>query len=158
MGAGPFAFTDTADIHGQLFLQVDQSLGNVLGDLVRSFILVEVAIQRLHAHVAAVGHQVGNGGVGVLHGQLHAGLHVGHSLGHGIGLLTTVLIAIQQPLNFVLQLVVLLFAVRQPFAEGIRLHMVEHIVNGGRAHLDACIALPQQLDRILFNHRTASFS
>ena len=138
------------DVDRQLFLQVDQSLGDVLGDFVRRLVLVEIAVQGLHAHVAAVGHQVGDGRVGVLHGQLHAGLHMGHALGHGVGLLAPVLIAIQQLLNLVLQLVVFLLAVGQALLEYVVRHMLQYIIDGRGAHLHSCVAFPQELNRVLF--------
>lgn len=50
-------------VHRKLLLQPDQPLGDVLGLLIRRLVLVQVLVQGLDPHVAAVCHQLRDGGV-----------------------------------------------------------------------------------------------
>ena len=130
---------------------------NVLRLLIRRGVLVEVPAQGLDAHVAAVGHQVGDGGVGGLHGQLHACHHLRHAGGNRIGRLPLVVVAVEEDLNLVLQLVVRLLALAQALAQGLPLHVLKNAVDGRRAHLYPRVAFPQEADRVLFDHVVIPF-
>ena len=46
------------------------------------------------------------------------------------------------------------FAICQIFLEVLIPHIPHHIIDRVYAHLHSCVTLPQQLDRILFNHAT----
>ena len=76
----------TADVDGQFFFQIDEPLGDVFGNLVGGFIFVQVFVQRLDAHIAAIGHEIGNGFVAVIHGKFHAGFHPRHAFSHEFGI------------------------------------------------------------------------
>ena len=63
-----------SDIDRQLFFKIDQPFANVLAVLVRGLILIEVFVERLDAHVAAVRDQIGHRMIRLVHGQLDVGL------------------------------------------------------------------------------------
>ena len=48
-------------INSQLFLPFDEAFGDVLGHLIRRRVLVEIPGEAFDSHVAAVGHQLGDG-------------------------------------------------------------------------------------------------
>lgn len=146
------------DIHSQFFFQIDQPFRNVLGALVCRFILIQILIQRLHAHIAAVSHEVCDGPIRLIHRQLHVGLDHGHALSHGIGFLSRVMVSVQLRADLPLQLFMLSLAVGQASFQPVCAHIAEHIVNRGNAHLDSRIAFPQQTHRILLDHQNSPFN
>ena len=59
----------------ELFLKMDEPLCDVLGDLIGGLILVEVLVQGFDTHVASVGHEVCNGGIGIVQRHFYVGFH-----------------------------------------------------------------------------------
>ncbi len=141
-----------ADIYRQFFFQIDEPLGNVLGDFIGSFVLIEIFVERLDPHVAAVSHQIRDGVIGFIHDQLHVRFHPGHSCGDGVGILAIIVIFVQQTLNFTIQFVVFVLAVRELFLQFFRFDVFQHLVNGFDSHLYTRVALAEKSYRILFDH------
>lgn len=54
----------------QAFLLIDKALCNILNAFLRRFIFIQIAIQRLHSHIATVSHQISYGIVRAIHDQL----------------------------------------------------------------------------------------
>ena len=104
-----------SEVDRELFFQIDESFGDVLGDLIGGFVLIEIAIQRFYAHIATIGDEISDGMVGFMHTQLDVGLHPRHSLGNRIWVLTFIVKAVQSFLDLCVQLVVLSFAIGQIF-------------------------------------------
>ena len=140
------------DIHSQLGFQLNQILGDVFGSFIRGLVLIQVAVQCLDTHVAAVGHQIRNGGIGFFHTQFHVGFHPAHTLGNGAGILALILKTTQLLLKLGLKLLVLILAVGEFPVQSIAFGVFQLIVNGRNAHFDTGITFPQQLDGILFDH------
>ena len=131
---------------------MDQALGDVLGGLVRSRVLIQILAQGFHAHVAAVRHQTGDGGVGLVDRELHARFHLRHQRDHGGGILALVLVAVEQLLNLTAQLFVFVLVVGERFFQLFRVNVAQNVLDGVHAHLHACVAFPEQPDGVLFNH------
>lgn len=147
-----------ANIGAQLLLEIYKPLGDVFGDLVGGFVLVKVTVQRFNTHVAAVGQQVGGGGVGAVPAHLHFRFHVAHTFCHEIGLLTLVTVLPQQVIDFIFKNLVLSAAFAETILETAVTDAVDNVVYGGYTHFYACVAFTQQLYGIVFYHAYHSFA
>ena len=145
-----------SDIHRQLFLEIDEPLGDILGDLVGGFVLVEIPIEGLDPHIASVSDEVGYGVVGLVHSELDVGLHPRHTLGHGVGVFAVVLVSVKQLLDLVPQLLVLLLTLGQKLLQLGGVDVLQHVVDGLHPHFYPRVALAQQFYGILFNHVLSS--
>ena len=98
------------DVDGQLFFQIDEPLGNVLGYFICRFVLIQISVQRFDTHVASVGHQISDSGITVLHAQLHIGLHPGHAFGDWVGIFALIMVLLQKLIDFLSEFLVFFFA------------------------------------------------
>ena len=88
-------------VSAQGFFQVDQLFGDILALFIRRFILVQVAIQCFHAHIAAVGNQVCHRLIRLVKRHFHAGFHMRHALCHHRRFFAVVMIAFKKRTDLV---------------------------------------------------------
>ena len=131
---------------------MDQTLGHILGALVRRLILVEIAVERLDAHIAPVSHEIGDDGVGALQPQLQLGFGPGHPPGDWIRVLARVPEAVQLLINLGGEGLVLLPADGEGAQQRGGADGGNHVLQRGDSHLDARVTLSQQPHGILFDH------
>ena len=152
----------SSDIPQELFLRPNDLFGERFDRRVRISVLIEVMIKAFYAHRAAVGEEFGGGAVArmpceAVGSHLNGGLGGGHDLSDGVRFFSTAAVGMQQSVSLAAQPVVFSLSGEHSVFQFIVSDVIDDIVDGGNAHLNARVSFAEKFYRIMFIHKNRSF-